>query len=264
MIPNEPRITPELVAAHGLKPEEYERVIQLIGREPTITELGIFSAMWNEHCSYKSSKVHLRTLPTKAPAAKLYTEGLTKLRAYECQAARTQLERAVAADAVFALARAALAEAEECLGHDDRAKVEAQRALELAVELPEDQRLRLEARVTAMAGGKTNRRELYRQGLRQPDHAELARRVRPDQPVGPATRAGGRVDDTASEPLGDHLPPHVLEHEKRPGQVDVDDSLPDVVVELGESLVLRIHELNVGRAGEQQTAYVARVALTER
>ncbi len=67
VIPNEPKITPELVAEHGLKPDEYQRVLDLIGREPTITELGIFSAMWNEHCSYKSSKVHLRTLPTKAP-----------------------------------------------------------------------------------------------------------------------------------------------------------------------------------------------------
>jgi len=47
MIPNEPKITPELVAEHGLKPEEYERILRLIGREPTITELGIFSAMWN-------------------------------------------------------------------------------------------------------------------------------------------------------------------------------------------------------------------------
>src|SRR4030095_5062417 len=64
VIPNEPTITPELVAEHGLKPEEYERILQLIGREPTLTELGIFSAMWNEHCSYKSSKIHLRTLPT--------------------------------------------------------------------------------------------------------------------------------------------------------------------------------------------------------
>jgi len=67
MIPNEPKVTPELVAEHGLKPDEYERILKLIGREPTVTELGIFSAMWNEHCSYKSSKVHLRTLPTKAP-----------------------------------------------------------------------------------------------------------------------------------------------------------------------------------------------------
>lgn len=58
-------ITPELIAAHGLKPDEYERVLSLIGREPTMTELGIFSAMWNEHCSYKSSKRWLRTLPTK-------------------------------------------------------------------------------------------------------------------------------------------------------------------------------------------------------
>src|ERR1044072_607950 len=62
---NEPPITPELIAEHGLKPEEYQRILDLIGREPSFTELGIFSAMWNEHCSYKSSKVHLRNLPTK-------------------------------------------------------------------------------------------------------------------------------------------------------------------------------------------------------
>jgi phosphoribosylformylglycinamidine synthase len=64
---NESKITPELVAEHGLKPDEYQRILELIGREPTLTELGIFSAMWNEHCSYKSSKVHLRGLPTQAP-----------------------------------------------------------------------------------------------------------------------------------------------------------------------------------------------------
>jgi phosphoribosylformylglycinamidine synthase len=63
----EPQITPELVAAHGLKPDEYERILKLIGRVPTFTELGIFSAMWNEHCSYKSSRLHLKGLPTKAP-----------------------------------------------------------------------------------------------------------------------------------------------------------------------------------------------------
>ncbi|MGE0213228.1 MAG: phosphoribosylformylglycinamidine synthase subunit PurL [Parvibaculaceae bacterium] len=60
-------ITPQLVAEHGLKPDEYERFLKLLGREPTITELGIVSAMWNEHCSYKSSKRWLRTLPTKGP-----------------------------------------------------------------------------------------------------------------------------------------------------------------------------------------------------
>src|SRR5438067_772784 len=60
---NEPKITPELVAAHGLKPDEYERILRLIGRRPTFTELGIFSAMWNEHCSYKSSRLHLKKLP---------------------------------------------------------------------------------------------------------------------------------------------------------------------------------------------------------
>src|ERR1700728_2665123 len=63
----EPAITPELVAAHGLKPDEYQRLLALIGRQPSFTELGIFSAMWIEHCSYKSSRLHLRKLPTKAP-----------------------------------------------------------------------------------------------------------------------------------------------------------------------------------------------------
>jgi phosphoribosylformylglycinamidine synthase subunit PurL len=67
VIRNEPSITPKLIAEHGLKPDEYERIVKLIGRAPSFTELGIFSAMWNEHCSYKSSKIHLRTLPTKAP-----------------------------------------------------------------------------------------------------------------------------------------------------------------------------------------------------
>ncbi|MGE3877080.1 MAG: phosphoribosylformylglycinamidine synthase subunit PurL [Parvibaculaceae bacterium] len=67
MIPNDVKITPELVASHGLKPDEYDRFVKLIGREPSITELGIVSAMWNEHCSYKSSKKWLKTLPTKGP-----------------------------------------------------------------------------------------------------------------------------------------------------------------------------------------------------
>ncbi|RJL18633.1 phosphoribosylformylglycinamidine synthase subunit PurL [Paracoccus siganidrum] len=63
----EPTITPDLIAAHGLKPDEYDRILQIIGREPSFTELGIFSAMWNEHCSYKSSKKWLRTLPVDGP-----------------------------------------------------------------------------------------------------------------------------------------------------------------------------------------------------
>ncbi|MBP7241880.1 phosphoribosylformylglycinamidine synthase subunit PurL [Amaricoccus sp.] len=63
----EPEVTDALVAAHGLKPDEYERILRLIARTPTLTELGIFSAMWNEHCSYKSSKKWLRTLPTEGP-----------------------------------------------------------------------------------------------------------------------------------------------------------------------------------------------------
>jgi phosphoribosylformylglycinamidine synthase len=64
---DEPSITPELVAAHGLKPDEYDRLLKIVGRTPSFTELGIFSAMWNEHCSYKSSKKWLRTLPTTGP-----------------------------------------------------------------------------------------------------------------------------------------------------------------------------------------------------
>ncbi|MBV8448197.1 MAG: phosphoribosylformylglycinamidine synthase subunit PurL [Hyphomicrobiales bacterium] len=64
MLKNDVAITPELVAEHGLKPDEYQRLLALLGREPSLTELGIVSAMWNEHCSYKSSRIHLRKLPT--------------------------------------------------------------------------------------------------------------------------------------------------------------------------------------------------------
>ncbi len=60
-------ITPKLVADHGLTPEEYEKLVTLTGHEPTYTELGVWSAMWNEHCSYKSSKKWLKTLPTTGP-----------------------------------------------------------------------------------------------------------------------------------------------------------------------------------------------------
>ena len=60
-------VTPEIVAEHGLSEDEYGQVIEILGREPNLLELGIFSVMWSEHCSYKSSKVWLKTLPTKAP-----------------------------------------------------------------------------------------------------------------------------------------------------------------------------------------------------
>jgi phosphoribosylformylglycinamidine synthase len=63
----EPALTHDLIAAHGLSPDEYDSILEIIGRAPTFTELGIFSAMWNEHCSYKSSKKWLRTLPTTGP-----------------------------------------------------------------------------------------------------------------------------------------------------------------------------------------------------
>ena len=61
------QITPEIVAEHGLSPDEYDRVLKALGREPNLVELGIFSVMWSEHCSYKSSRIHLKKLPTTGP-----------------------------------------------------------------------------------------------------------------------------------------------------------------------------------------------------
>jgi phosphoribosylformylglycinamidine synthase subunit PurL len=60
-------IDPKVLERHGLKPDEYDRIVAFLGREPNLTELGIFSVMWSEHCSYKSSRVHLKTLPTEGP-----------------------------------------------------------------------------------------------------------------------------------------------------------------------------------------------------
>ncbi|MGH9666346.1 MAG: phosphoribosylformylglycinamidine synthase II, partial [Bryobacteraceae bacterium] len=57
-------ITPSLIEAHQLTQDEYDKIVRLLGREPTYTELGIFSVMWSEHCSYKSSRLHLKKLPT--------------------------------------------------------------------------------------------------------------------------------------------------------------------------------------------------------
>ncbi|WP_205479116.1 phosphoribosylformylglycinamidine synthase subunit PurL [Sphingomonas arenae] len=60
-------ITPQIVADHGLSEDEYQRLLHALGREPNLVELGIFSVMWSEHCSYKSSRIHLKKLPTQAP-----------------------------------------------------------------------------------------------------------------------------------------------------------------------------------------------------
>ena len=71
--PTTPAFSPETIRQHGLSPDEYEKIRQLLGgREPTLTELGIFSVMWSEHCSYKSSRVHLKRLPTRS---KLVVQG---------------------------------------------------------------------------------------------------------------------------------------------------------------------------------------------
>ena len=63
----DPAITPALIKQHGLSPEEFERIKGVLGREPNYTELGIFSVMWSEHCSYKNSRPLLKTFPTKSP-----------------------------------------------------------------------------------------------------------------------------------------------------------------------------------------------------
>ena len=65
----DPARATQLAAEFGLKPDEYDRVLAILGRVPSLTELGLFSVMWSEHCSYKSSRVWLKTLPTKAPWA---------------------------------------------------------------------------------------------------------------------------------------------------------------------------------------------------
>ena len=59
-------MSPDIIAAHQLTPSEYDKIVSLLGREPSITELGIFSVMWSEHCSYKSSRLHLKKLPTRS------------------------------------------------------------------------------------------------------------------------------------------------------------------------------------------------------
>src|SRR5436309_8195319 len=63
----EPAVTPDLIKQHGLTPEEFERIKKILAREPNFTELGIFSVMWSEHCSYKNSRKELRKLPTSGP-----------------------------------------------------------------------------------------------------------------------------------------------------------------------------------------------------
>ncbi|HEX2928446.1 MAG TPA: phosphoribosylformylglycinamidine synthase subunit PurL [Candidatus Binatia bacterium] len=63
--PVQPAVTPEIVASHGITPDEYQKIVKALGHEPNFTELGVFSVMWSEHCSYKSSRYHLRNLPTE-------------------------------------------------------------------------------------------------------------------------------------------------------------------------------------------------------
>ncbi|WP_292525548.1 AIR synthase related protein, partial [Methyloceanibacter sp.] len=67
VVPEPEGLSEELVAEHGINAEEYERLLAELGREPTITELGVFSVMWSEHCSYKSSRIWLKKLPTTGP-----------------------------------------------------------------------------------------------------------------------------------------------------------------------------------------------------
>ena len=65
-VPEPVAVTPELLAQHSITADEYDRILSALGRVPSLTELGIYSVMWSEHCSYKSSRVHLKRLPTKS------------------------------------------------------------------------------------------------------------------------------------------------------------------------------------------------------
>ena len=67
MLKTNSEVNSEVISNHGLSQEEYERICQALGRSPNLTELGIFSVMWSEHCSYKSSRIHLKKLPTEGP-----------------------------------------------------------------------------------------------------------------------------------------------------------------------------------------------------
>ena len=64
---SEPAITPELIQQHNLSEEEYQLILEQLGREPNLTELGIFSVMWSEHCSYKNTRPLLKGFPTRSP-----------------------------------------------------------------------------------------------------------------------------------------------------------------------------------------------------
>ena len=66
VVPEPVTVTPQLLAQHSITAEEYQRILAALGRVPSLTELGIYSVMWSEHCSYKSSRVHLKRLPTKS------------------------------------------------------------------------------------------------------------------------------------------------------------------------------------------------------
>ena len=66
VVPEPTTVTPQLLAQHSITAEEYDRILAALGRTPSLTELGIYSVMWSEHCSYKSSRVHLKRLPTKS------------------------------------------------------------------------------------------------------------------------------------------------------------------------------------------------------
>jgi phosphoribosylformylglycinamidine (FGAM) synthase-like enzyme len=87
-----PVLTPGIIREHGITPDEFEKIKKLLGgREPTITELGIFSVMWSEHCSYKSSRVHLKRLPTRS---RLVLQGRLGLRLQDRVAQSSFVHRA--------------------------------------------------------------------------------------------------------------------------------------------------------------------------
>ena len=87
MTAGDPKVTLDLAQSHGLTAEEYDRIIRRLDREPTFTELGLFSALWSEHCAYKHSRVFLRALPTGRP---MCSRGRARTRASSTWAATSR------------------------------------------------------------------------------------------------------------------------------------------------------------------------------
>ena len=169
---------------HGLTPDEYDRIVRALGREPTLTELGIFSVMWSEHCSYKSSRVHLQKLPTDGPA-RAAGPGRERRRRRHRRRPRGRLQDRVAQPPVVHRAVPGRGDRRRRHHprhlHDGRA---ADRAAELAALRPARR-----ARRRAHAPHRRRRRRRHRRLRQQHRHPDRRRRDRVRRAATPATRS---------------------------------------------------------------------------